>query len=142
MKKLYPLIIFSILIFLTSCKFEKNNDPNTDVKFEKSELFGYWIRTDEMDELENSKDVIVRKFNIKEDSTAEIEILDSIGRKTVTGSWKIGEEQKIIGSLSFKSDFALTFWSNPNYMHMISFSVEKRNDKIILNSQGVIFEKE
>lgn len=94
MKKLNPLIIFSILIFLTSCKFEKNNDPNTDVKFEKSELFGHWIRTDEMDELENSKDVIVRKFNIKEDSTAEIEILDSIGRKTVTGSWKIGEEQK------------------------------------------------
>ena len=142
MKKLNSLIIFSFLILLTSCKFEINNDEKTKVKYEKSELLGHWVRTNEMEELENSKDVVIRKFNIKEDNTAEIEILDSIGRKTVSGSWKIGEEQKIIELISFKSDFALTFWSSSNYKHMISFSVEKPDDKIILNLQGITFEKE
>ena len=141
MKKLNTLIIFFFLIFLTSCKFEKNNGK-TAVKYEESELLGHWVRTNEKDELDNSKDAIVLKFNIKEDNSAEIEILDSIGRKTVTGSWKIGGEQKIIGSLSFKPDFSLTFWSNPNYMNMISFTVEKPEDEIILNIQGITFEKE
>lgn len=141
MKNLNRLIILSFLILLTSCKFEKNNDANTDVKFEKSELLGRWIRINKMEKLENSEDVIVSKFNLKENYTAEIEILDSKGNRTITGSWKLDGEQKL-GSISFKSDVALTFDKDTNHRNVILLSVEDSNKKMILTAQKANFEKE
>lgn len=141
MKNLNLLIILSILIIFSSCKFEKNNDSNTDVEFKESELLGQWIRINKMEKLENSEEVIVSKFNLKKNYTAEIEILDSIGYKTITGSWEIDGEQKI-GPISFKSDVALTFDKDANHRNIILLSVEEFNKKMILTTQTVKYEKE
>ena len=145
MKKLNFLIILSILMILSSCAFEINKDSKTDtVKFEKSDLFGYWIQTSEIEDGKDSKKGIIRKINLKEDLTAEIEILDSIGYKTVTGNWKINKEQKI-GSeninISLKSDIILTFNWNNGHVQILALSVEELNKKKILTSHKVKFEK-
>ena len=142
MEKLNLLIIFSILMVLTSCKSEQKTDTNANiVEFEKSELFGRWIRTNKIENLKDPEDVLVGKFNLKDDSTAEIEILDSIGYETVTGSWKIDNEQKV-GPFSFKSDIALTFDRNNNHRQIILLPVKELNEEKILTAHKGKFEKE
>ena len=133
-------------MILTSCRFEMKNDEKADiVKFEKSELFGRWIQTSEIEDSENSKNGIISMINLKEDLTAEIEILDSIGYKTVIGNWKINKEQNNgfeNFNVSFRSDIILTFDWNKSHRQILSLSVEELNEKKILTSHKVKFEKE
>jgi hypothetical protein len=123
----------------------KNDEKADIVKFEKSELFGRWIQTSEIEDSENSKNGIISMINLKEDLTAEIEILDSIGYKTVIGNWKINKEQNNgfeNFNVSFRSDIILTFDWNKSHRQILSLSVEELNEKKILTSHKVKFEKE
>ena len=126
----------------TSCRIDMKNVANADpVQFEKSELIGRWAQTGKMKALKSPDEVQVSNFTLKNDFTAEVEILDTKGAKTIAGSWEIGNEQKI-GSFSLKSDMALTFDSDDSHRQIMAFTVKQRNNKKILTALKGKFEKE
>ncbi len=147
MKEINSLIILFILMMLTSCKFERENNNKPDVvNFNTTELVGHWIRTNKIDEIQKkSKEILVPKFILKDNFTAEIQILDSTGNKTIFGNWKVKEEQED-GSKNFNilldSDIVLIFDVDNNHRQMIALSVEEINNENILVSQIGEFKKE
>ena len=146
MKRSTILFMLTVLMLLTACKFEDKIVQNPDsVEFMGSELFGRWILTSNIEDSENSKKLIIRKIDLKDDFSAEIEILDGIGYKTVPGNWKIKEKQKIGAksfNISLKSDVVLTFDLDATHREIVSLSVKEVNNKKMLTSQKDSFEKE
>ncbi|SDL38096.1 hypothetical protein [Kriegella aquimaris] len=146
MKRSTILFMLTVLMLLTACKFEGKIVQNPDsVEFTGSELFGRWILTSNIEDSENSKKLIIRKIDLKDDFSAEIEILDGIGYKTVPGNWKIKEKQKIGAksfNISLKSDVVLTFDLDATHREIVSLSVKEVNNKKMLTSQKDSFEKE
>ena len=139
-------MVFSVLMIFASCIYEKKNDVKSDiVQFEKFELFGRWIQTSKIEDLKKIKGGIISKINFKDNFTAEVEIQDSIGYKTIFGNWKVNREQKI-GSenfnVSFNSDIILTFDRSRNYKEILVLKVEELNKKKVLTSYKIKFEKE
>jgi len=144
MKKLILLTTCIILVLATSCVFEKKKDIEfNETSFEKPELFGEWIKNSSEENLIKTK-IIIKKINLKEDMTAKIEILDSTGHKTINGSWKIDEEQKL-GSknynITFTSDISLTFDWNKNHRQILMLNVKKLNNSKVLTSNNVYYSK-
>ncbi|SHF03952.1 hypothetical protein SAMN03080594_102410 [Arenibacter palladensis] len=145
MKKLILFTASTILVIITSCMFEKKKDTEfNETTFEKPELLGEWIGNKSEKNLKKDK-VIIKKIDLKEDMTAQIEILDSTGHKTVNGNWKISEEQKLgskNNSISFNSDISLTFdWSKTN-RQIFMLNVKEHNKAKILTCNNVYFRKE
>lgn len=144
MKNFNSMIIFSILMIFTSCIFEKKEADI--VKIEMSELLGSWIQTSSIIEgSENPKKGVIHKINFKDDFTAEIEIIDSMGYRNILGNWEINKEY-LIGSeypnVTFISDVILQFNWNDNHRQILALKFEEKNNKKMLTVHENTFEKE
>lgn len=126
------------MMVVTSCGLEVKNDNS--IKIEKSELYGSWVQISDIKNSEQSDGVAIKKINFKKDLTADVEILDSFGYKTITGEW--ADKEKKAGPVSIESGIVLTFWTDSLNLQALALSTEEINNKKCLNSGTAIFEKQ
>ena len=144
MKKLNYLIILTALITVSSCKFEKRNETNTEtvsVVFEISEFIGQWAQAKNENELNNPTIEKIRKINFKKNKSVEIEVLDSIDYKTFTGTWEIAP---IMGNIQMAPIpvIKIDYLKNEKDNTQVLLTIEKNNLKTVLKSDNIIFEKQ
>lgn len=144
MKKLDLIIAFCGLMIFTSCGFEVKNEGEI-IKLERSEIYGSWVQTKALENSRESDEVLIKKINFKKDLTAEIEISDSSGDKTIIGEWTDKEEKVDLKAIhvSFDQGILLTFWQNDSTLYSnIILSTKEINNKKYLISFHEKFEKE
>ncbi len=145
MKKVYSLFTFAVLIIFSSCGFDVKNDTNAEsAKFERSELYGQWNNTSEK---AGSKNGVINKINLKDDLTAEIQLIDADSVRNVSGSWEINNGKKLgskFFNVSSDSGITLVFDRDDSHREMLVIGVEEgnKNNNKILVSDGDVFEKE
>ncbi|WP_242202345.1 hypothetical protein [Aestuariivivens insulae] len=142
MNKQSLIITSFIMLTLTACRFEYKIKRTVNVnQFTSEDLIGHWVKDDTSTETMDFKSSAIQKINLKKAFKAEVELLDSIGYKTVKGNWEINPNVKMGSNVAFKAELAVTYNMDEDNLQTFLFTIEQENDQITLKINGLRFEK-
>tara|TARA_R110002050_G_scaffold286121_2_gene436341 strand:+ start:118489 stop:118950 length:462 start_codon:yes stop_codon:yes gene_type:complete len=152
MKNSKFLIALLLLVSFCSCKFRSTieNDATTvDIKIAQDDILGKWTQLTTKKDVTNSVFENIIAINFKEDLIAEIKVSDSIGDRIIIGAWSINQIKnskkikKLVGlDIELNSGVLLEFLRNEKEPHIMTLTLQKKDEKLFLVSNDVLFNKE
>ncbi|MGV8134236.1 MAG: hypothetical protein AB2L20_03395 [Mangrovibacterium sp.] len=139
MKKTISIFILLGVFCMSSCTFQKSDKNQVGAGLNHSDIVGKWSQVNK-----NEKTPHIEAIQLRNDSTVEIQIADSRGKKNIEGKWKVGSE-KVVGSVSFISvsvqyDIKISFYLD-HTIHLLLMKLQKENNKMVMTSPDYRFEK-
>ncbi|MCQ0111406.1 hypothetical protein [Zhouia amylolytica] len=121
------------LILLTSCQSNEQTNKEDVPSVNPSELIGSWATTNL-----NPDNISLKGFELKEDYTATIHVLDSRNRtNTYKGKWVLTKELKVNEMLNLKTFLSLEFQESKNKRKTFLFKENREDGDLILSIRGV-----
>ena len=132
------VLVIPFFVFCTPQKTDNRQNKNITT----ANLLGKWNQVNKNKSLEESNPK-VEFFQIMNDSIVDIQIVDSTGKRKITGKWKNGFAQKIGSTkIEIKSDIIIIYNLNDNHRYILSLKLSEENGKIIMLANNYKFEKE
>ncbi|ETN93973.1 hypothetical protein [Zhouia amylolytica] len=121
------------LILLTSCQSNEQINKEDVPSVTPSELIGSWTTTNL-----NPDNISLKGFELKEDYTATIHVLDSRNRTNIyKGKWVLTKELKVNEMLNLKTFLSLEFQESKNKRKTFLFKEDREDGDLILSIRGV-----
>ena len=140
MKNAISILLLLGIICITSCTYQQADKTQVGAGLKRGDIVGKWSQVSD-----NEKTPHIEAIQLMNDSTAEIRIADSRGKKNISGKWEMGSE-KIVGSVSFisvsvQSDVKISFYLD-HTIHVLLLKLWEENNKMVMTSHDYRFEKE
>lgn len=135
MKFIFALVIVSSLLTFCNIKEVKKNSK----KYTNAELIGKWKQ------LNSDTNPEIQSIELLKDGNAKIQLIDSIGARTINGTWENGFQKNTTSSHNFlqiESDILIRYFSDKNHINVLAFRVDEENKKILMDSGELKLEKE
>lgn len=141
MKHLRSIALIAFMSLLTFCTYQRS-EKNRDKVYTNAELIGKWNQVD-TEKSQSDTDPAIEYIQLVNDSIAQLRIIDSKGRREISGKWsnsQFEKNTKILG-LKFESDICITYFVD-DYHYMQLFELRENNEKLIMTNPSYQFEKE
>jgi hypothetical protein len=141
MNHLRIIALIALIFLLTHCTFQRAEKVIAR-EYTRAELIGKWkqVSTDE-----SIKDTLpkIESIQLRNDSVAEIQILDTNGVRTALGKWEKGFKEEIKPlNMTFESDLKVSFSLTANSFNVLVLKLGEENKKAVMTGYQSKFEKE
>lgn len=132
------VLVIPFFIFWTPQKTDIRQDKNIT----SADLVGKWNQVNNIESLEELTPK-VEFFQIINDSVVNIQIVDSAGRRRITGKWENGFNQKI-GSKEIEINGHIKIACNltDNHRYVLALKLSEDNGETVMLASKYKFEKE
>ena len=139
MKKTISIFILWGLFCMSSCTYQKSDNNQVGAGLNHSDIVGKWSQVNK-----NEKTPYIEAIQLRNDSTVEIQITDSTGKKNISGKWKPGSKKIAVSnpiiSVSVQYDIKISFYLD-HVIHLLLMKLQKENNKMVMTSPDYRFEK-
>ncbi|WP_167619701.1 hypothetical protein [Maribellus sediminis] len=141
MKNFKTSLFILVIPFFIFCMPQKNDDKQNQT-ISTANLLGKWNQINKI-KLKQEVSPKVEFFQLLNDSVVDIQLVDSAGRRKVTGKWENGFTQQIASSnIEFRGDIKITYNLNDNHRNILVLKLSEDNGKTIMLANNYKFEKE
>lgn len=138
----FKTFLFILFIpFFIFCMPQKSNDRQNQT-MTTANLLGKW---NQINKIKTKQEVSpkVEFFQLINDSVVDIQLVDSAGRRKVTGKWENGFTQQIgATNIEFHGDIKITYDLNDKHRYILALKLSEDNGKTIMLANNYKFEKE